>query len=593
MSRLSAVLRLAITSLATILIAVCSRVHAQPDVKPEYLCQGWSDDDRYTFYFTSQGSQLLPYDWFIALEQADGEKLFACPSNMDRLGFLRFPKDTRDNRDGLPVGFVKDERDVIKLAPAKEAYLGDAQKDDDYLSSSWVGLTCAACHTAEIRFNQTVLRIDGGPAMADFERLLIELVAALEATYEDEEKLTRFAKRVLAEGGYNEEERDALRKSIGKFLPRFRQLTIRGRGTTPYGYGRLDAFGAILNEICETSLKIPANHHPADAPASYPVLWDTSKLDWVQWNGSAGNPLARNVGQVLGVFAHSLLKQDEAGRQFLSTAHIENLRRLEEVYIAKLRSPAWPEVLGPLDAFKVEAGKQLYKKTCGNCHFVRDEFGQFKMQEIGERKFIQTTLVPVDIIGTDSQLADNFVKRTADPGDLAKVPGSKFQGMKQVPRGLLLRAAVGGVIRRYAVDNRVPPDAMEESRNFRPQDEPPPNPWSYKARPLNGIWASAPFLHNGSVPTLYQLLLPTSQRPTVFYVGNRTFDPKLVGFVSTPSEQTFRFRVLDELGKPIIGNSNAGHSGRNFTHTRADDGSLREFTDAERWALIEYVKSLR
>ena len=574
------------------LVGTAGPVHAQSDVKPDYLCQGWSDEDRETFYFTSQGSQLLPYDWFLALEQATSEARFSCRSNMERLGFLYYPKELHHNRHGLPIGFVKDERDVRKLSPAKSAYLGNAQKDA-FLMASWVGLTCAACHTGEIRYKQTVLRIDGGPAMADFETLLIELVDALEATHKDDEKLTRFAKRVLAEGGYSDEEREALRRSIGKFLPRFRQLTLRGRGTTPYGHGRLDAFGAILNEICETSLKIPANHHPADAPASYPVLWDTSKLDWVQWNGSAGNPLARNVGEVLGVFAHSLLSLDDAGSQFLSTAHIENLRKLEEVYIAKLRAPVWPEILGPLDTAKVEAGRRLYQKTCGNCHFVRDEFGRFPSLTIGSRKFIRTSLIPVDFIGTDSQLADNFVKRTADPGGLSAFLPPTLQGKQQVSRGLILKAAVGGIIRRYAVDNNVPAEAIEESRNFRPAEERPPNPWSYKARPLNGIWASAPFLHNGSVPTLYQLLLPANQRPVVFYVGNRTFDPKLVGFISTPSDDAFRFRVLDELGKPIIGNSNAGHSGRNFTHTLADDGSLREFTDAERWALIEYVKSLR
>ncbi len=136
-------------------------------------------------------------------------------------------------------------------------------------------------------------------------------------------------------------------------------------------------------------------------------------------------------------------------------------------------------------------------------------------------------------------------------------------------------------------------DALAESRNFRPKSELPPDPWSYKARPLNGIWASAPYLHNGSVPSLYHLLLPANQRPISFHVGSRKFDPRNVGFESTPGESTFRFRAFDDLGRPITGNSNAGHSGRNFTHIKAEDGSLREFTDAERWALIEYLKSLR
>ena len=47
----------------------------------------------------------------------------------------------------------------------------------------------------------------------------------------------------------------------------------------------------------------------------------------------------------------------------------------------------------------------------------------------------------------------------------------------------------------------------------------------YKPRPLDGVWATPPFLHNGSVPTLYQMLLPPEQRDEKFFVGRREFDP--------------------------------------------------------------------
>ncbi|MFP6762192.1 MAG: hypothetical protein VB858_01200, partial [Planctomycetaceae bacterium] len=52
----------------------------------------------------------------------------------------------------------------------------------------------------------------------------------------------------------------------------------------------------------------------------------------------------------------------------------------------------------------------------------------------------------------------------------------------------------------------------------------------YPARPLAGVWSTAPFLHNGSVPTIYHLLLPADQRPRTFYVGSREFDPEKLGF---------------------------------------------------------------
>ena len=60
-----------------------------------------------------------------------------------------------------------------------------------------------------------------------------------------------------------------------------------------------------------------------------------------------------------------------------------------------------------------------------------------------------------------------------------------------------------------------------------------PNPevaLHYRARPLNGVWATAPYLHNGSVPSLYWMLMPAAQRPKQFCMGFRDFDPQQVGF---------------------------------------------------------------
>jgi hypothetical protein len=116
---------------------------------------------------------------------------------------------------------------------------------------------------------------------------------------------------------------------------------------------------------------------------------------------------------------------------------------------------------------------------------------------------------------------------------------------------------------------------------------------AYKARPLNGIWATAPYLHNGSVPTLYDLLLPvevavasangteaTAQaRPRKFGVGGREFDPKKVGYAAE-QPHPFTFQTHDAAGKSIPGNDNAGHL------------YGTDLTDDERWDLIEYLKTL-
>jgi cytochrome c peroxidase len=98
---------------------------------------------------------------------------------------------------------------------------------------------------------------------------------------------------------------------------------------------------------------------------------------------------------------------------------------------------------------------------------------------------------------------------------------------------------------------------------------------AYKARPLYGVWATAPFLHNGSVPTLYDLLLPADARPKHFLQGTREYDPVMVGFVTQPRpDNTSRFDVVDNLGAPIVGNSNAGHDYGNAQFTPKTAGRL-------------------
>ena len=106
----------------------------------------------------------------------------------------------------------------------------------------------------------------------------------------------------------------------------------------------------------------------------------------------------------------------------------------------------------------------------------------------------------------------------------------------------------------------------------------------YKSRPLNGIWATAPDLHNGSVPSLYLLLSPQSERPRTFWSGSKQFDPINVGYDTAEMSGASLF----DTAKP--GNSNAGHE---FT-----DGPLGHvvigplLSPDERRMIIEYLKSL-
>ena len=101
--------------------------------------------------------------------------------------------------------------------------------------------------------------------------------------------------------------------------------------------------------------------------------------------------------------------------------------------------------------------------------------------------------------------------------------------------------------------------------------------FAYKGRQLDGIWATAPYLHNGSVPTLHDLLLAPKDRPTSFNVGTREYDPVKVGYVTGADAPDNGFTFNTSL----TGNSNEGH-----------DYNVGQLTEEERAALIEYMKSL-
>src|SRR5262249_22578770 len=110
-------------------------------------------------YTTSQGSRLMPYDWFKALRRVDADESFGA-DQLKRYGSL--PNERATN--GWPVGFVVDTR----ATPGQ------------------LGMTCAACHTGQIEYQKngsTVrMRIDGAPAAADFQMFLTELAAAARLT---------------------------------------------------------------------------------------------------------------------------------------------------------------------------------------------------------------------------------------------------------------------------------------------------------------------------------------------------------------------------------------------------------------------------
>ena len=140
-------------------------LHTPTRAGVSYLDQGWGFDTAVWWYHVSQGTVFMPYEWFISLEQASGDALFAASDHLERLGFLADPASATNPR-GLPVGFS-----IRELALPKPPY--------QYWKGEWVGFACAACHTGQVRFRGQQIRFEGGPAHLDIEKFGDELVRRL------------------------------------------------------------------------------------------------------------------------------------------------------------------------------------------------------------------------------------------------------------------------------------------------------------------------------------------------------------------------------------------------------------------------------
>jgi RoxA-like, cytochrome c-like len=151
------------------------------------------------------------------------------------------------------------------------------------------------------------------------------------------------------------------------------------------------------------------------------------------------------------------------------------------------------------------------------------------------RKFLQLPLYRMEVMGTDPNDAIGFNKREVYTGVLKKEYGDR----EKVDIGTALTVSVGGVLDRWFKEHNVPEPCriiMEGSREnlYRA-------PKAYPARPLDGYWATGPFLHNGSVRTLYELLSPVEERSRTFWVGTFEFDPVDVGFRDQQVQGGFLF----------------------------------------------------
>ena len=594
------VFRRGIIGVTLLVAASASADNAIPIVA---LDQGpeWTHHRRDRFYSQDQGSRIMPLAWMRALKLPNGAGFL--DDGLERYGYLHNPQGIEPD---VPVGFTVAE------------FQGELS----------IGMTCSACHTRQVYVNDTAYRIDGGPAMVDFQVFLKDLDEAVGAVLEASDTFDSFAESVLG-ASLDATNKAELTLALETWYTRFHALIERSLPDPAWGPGRLDAVSMIFNRLTGLDIGEPPtylieeNIAIADAPTRYPFLWNAARQDKTQWPGFADNGndilgLARNLGEVYGVFGwFHPLKQDglfQLNRNYIkqNSANFEGLGIVEDL-IWKIGSPKWP---WQLDETLVSKGQKIFNLPpaeggCKECH----------QKKAGAIRSIlhRTWATPIMDVGTDRRECE-ILTRQVETGVLsgAKVPflGDAI-GETDTAFNVLRTAVLGAIVQNtlsfgtageeavgteVGEPSNVPPEfeylpgafQIAETAEIDAEAEldqiNEPSGCAYEARVLEGIWATAPYLHNGSVPTLRALLMPVERtsstpeeekeiRPSSFKLGP-DYDIENVGLAK---EQTKFDYTLDTTDCSDVGSGNS-RCGHNYGTTM--------LSDEERDALLEYLKSL-
>ena len=606
----------------------------QPPPRTVALDQGWTAADLKHWYEGNQGSRMIPLAWLQALEQPDGSGMFLDKRHMASFRYL-------DAKGPLPVGFVVDTQDdrnlprtALRWKPGQgttEPWVGMTCSACHTTEITYQGARLRVEGGATLAdfqsfrealvaaLGRTVNEPDEFDAFAD--QVLgskatapqrAQLMRAASALYSYHAKIEAMDATWIR---YGYGRLDAVGHIYNKtaFVAQPDNPTANP-SDAPVSYPFLWNIGQHT--------KVEWNGVGTNTPIRLVQVFDPGAL-------------GRNMGEVTGVFG-DVAAPDATHPRYRISHRIESLVALEQ-QIDRLRPPRWPRELFPIDAGRAAEGKAIYAAKCAGCHvdLKRTDLKTRKRPDgrpLEQIDYFQPQKAGEGQTDTDPWMACNAAMAASDTGAM--------RGQKKAKTGVLGPRALNAEMLESMIVTmlmeRVPQLAAAGAQSltvFRAQSEidhsvvrplrgaarghahapvvRTPDPegdvspqvqadhaarlaackvaaggaasyqsLGYKARPLTGVWATAPYLHNGSVPTLYDLLLPAAQRPSVFRVGSTEFDPKKVGYVTEPNaKNTFVFRVRDAAGAAIPGNGNEGH-----------DFGASTFTEDQRLALLEYLK---
>lgn len=494
----------------------------------------WSADDLSFFLHGSMSTEVVPEPVLRAFIKTYPD-LF--PSqDLSHLGLIPDPDF------GWPIGLSRKEVKHLGGLPA-------------------LGLNCASCHVAEVRSPKGAapVRVLGATAHFDAEAFFGAVIVATFRTT-DPENMKRFASAYLA--SVDPDAGESTQALLAEEWERQKEKIDAAMKADPFGSkdiapGALHeiAAGALMldDEVLEhekdlaafshsilklfhnmrAALHVPdqppekappssgpgrndafallsaglLNNPQPYAPVKYGLVWNVSKRRWVHWDGNTQSPIGRNLLAVLGLGAPLHGKRGE-----LDFAVVQRQTDLTEM----IQAPRYPY---KIDQASAKRGAAHYTAQCVSCHGGAES---------------DKRLYSVAEVGTDPHRAELFTKDQAARFNkfLAELQATGYQPPKE--------------------------DGLRGTGKY----------W---AASMEGVWARSPYLHNGSVRTMQELLTLPEQRAKTFHRGSQDYDATQMGYADAGAY------VLDTSTR---GNSNAGH---NY-------GSA--LTADEKRDLIEYLKTL-
>lgn len=613
--------------------------------RPSIAPNGLNDNNRDDFYHLAEGGNFIPFNVFQALEQPASEKLFR--QDLDRFGFLPDIKNPENPRS-LPVGMTIEEAPDLgmplvginctachvgqieyngrpyqiegapnlldftafnlEFAQAMEATLTQPDKLFRFLRRYFE--TRESTDSIFTRLETFTELIEAGESMeGDLFQTISDHVQREFQAYHTMDELEAHdrARRVLfgarnrtdalnqidsgaipdampesiddepIQDGFlanvSEKERDdhvlsrlqAVLRDLHLVMARIHLLRIALANSdapmTPPGPGRFDAFGMVRNlSFGQYGVS------PMTAPTSISPLWGIGDHAWYHFLGMTTTVMGRNIAAIDFIVT----------KDYETTLLFDNINSLEYMF-RELDSPEWPEFFPDLDPERIQRGKTIfhgsddqgrYRDTRrGNCASCHDQATPYERDPTLK---VYPKFTPEEL-GVDPNLVSTFTTPLTENLTLAQAIGEQVDGIEA----------------RFRKNEGLSMEEYLETYEYGRQKLEWINSHKHPARLLQGVWATAPYLHNNSVPTLDDLLRPVDDRPTTFAIGHREYDPVRVGYIANPK----KVRWVFDTNEPVRDISGKSYDLPNGNSNRGHEFGV-DLTDEERLDLIEYLKTL-